>query len=67
MLRQEMNIAYFDKIHRPGEKLGVLDNASDFEECATRVHCNATHGGFAPGNVWDEKQQASLHHGRWRT
>ena len=57
MLRQEMNIAYFDKIHRPGEKLGVLDNASDFEECATRVHCNATHGGFAPGNVWDEKQQ----------
>lgn len=57
MLRQEMNIAYFDHIHRPGEKLGVFDNGSDYEECASRVHCNATHGGFAPSPVWDEEQQ----------
>ena len=26
MLRQEMNIGYFNYIHRPGEKLGVFDN-----------------------------------------
>lgn len=58
MLRQEMNIAYFDKIHRPGEKLGVLDNGSDFESCAERVHCNATHGGFGPPIVWNEEKKA---------
>lgn len=57
MLRQEMNIAYFDKIHRPGEKLGVLDNSSDFESCAERVHCNATHGSFAPPIVWNEEKK----------
>ena len=57
MLRQEMNIAYFDKIHRPGEKLGVLDNRSDFECCAERVHCNATHGGFGPPIVWNEEKK----------
>lgn len=58
MLRQEMNIAYFDKIHRPGEKLGVFDNGSDFECCAERVHCNATHGGFAPPIVWNAEKKA---------
>ena len=58
MLRQEMNIAYFDKIHRPGEKLGVLDNRSDFECCAERVHCNATHGGFGPPIVWNEEKKS---------
>lgn len=78
MLRQEMNIGYFDKIHRPGEKLGVFDNDSDFECCAERVHCNAQHGYFAPPIVWnpetktyelkvdEEKTQAYLeqfHHG----
>lgn len=58
MLRQEMNIAYFDKIHRPGEKLGVFDNGSDFESCAERVHCNATHGSFAPPIVWNDEKKA---------
>ena len=57
MLRQEMNIGYFDKIHRPGEKLGVLDNASDFEECAARTHCNATHARLAPAVVWSEEKK----------
>ena len=57
MLRQEMSIAYFDKIHRPGEKLGVFDNESDFENCAERVHCNATHSSFAPPIVWNEEKK----------
>ena len=54
MLRQEMNLGYFDMIHRPAEKLGVFDNGSDFEECATRTHCNCTHDTLAPGVVWNE-------------
>ena len=57
MLRQEMNIGYFDKIHRPGEKLGVLDNGSDFEECASRTHCNATHNSLAAAVVWNEEKK----------
>ena len=55
MLRQEMNIGYFDKIHRPGEKLGFFDNESDYECCAQRVHCNAQHGRFGPVISWNEK------------
>ena len=57
MLRQEMNIGYFDLIHRPGEKLGVLDNGSDFESCQERTHCNCTHGCLAPKVIWDEGQR----------
>lgn len=57
MLRQEMNIGYFDKIHRPGEKLGVLDNELDFECCAERTHCNCMHGSLAPGVIWDEEKK----------
>lgn len=57
MLRQEMDFAYFNFIHRPGEKLGVLDNASDFECCAERVHCNATHDNFTPRIVWNKEGQ----------
>lgn len=57
MLRQEMNIGYFDKLHRPGEKLGVFDNESDFECCAQRVHCNTQHGHFGPDIVWNEEQR----------
>ncbi len=53
MLRQEMRLGYFDKIHRPGEKLGVFDNGSDFACCAQRTHCNATHMSLAPSVVWD--------------
>lgn len=56
MLRQELDLGYFDFIHRPGEKLGVLDNASDFESCRERTHCNATHDTVAPKVVWDEAQ-----------
>lgn len=56
MLRQELSLGYFDFIHRPGEKLGVLDNASDFESCRERTHCNATHDTIAPKVVWDEAQ-----------
>lgn len=55
MLRQEMNIGYFNYIHRPGEKLGVLDNASDFESCRTRTHCNATHAHLGPAVKWDDE------------
>lgn len=58
MLRQEMNLGYFDMIHRPAEKLGVFDNGSDFEECATRTHCNCTHDTLAPGVVWNEERHA---------
>jgi hypothetical protein len=54
VLRQEMNIGYFNYIHRPGEKLGVLDNASDFEECRKRTHCNATHAHLGPAVRWDD-------------
>lgn len=54
MLRQEMNMGYFDKIHRPGEKLGVFDNESDFECCAQRVHCNTQHAHFGPEISWNE-------------
>lgn len=54
MLRQEMNVGYFNFVHRPGEKLGVLDNGSDFESCRSRTHCNATHGTVAPTVKWDE-------------
>lgn len=57
MLRQEMNLAYFDLIHRPGEKLGVFDNGSDFECCAERTHCNCTHGGVLPKVVWNEQNR----------
>ena len=57
MLRQEMNIGYFELIHRPGEKLGVLDNRSDFECCAERTHCNATHDSLTPAVVWDEEKK----------
>lgn len=56
MLRQEMSLGYFEFIHRPGEKLGVLDNESDYDECRTRVHCNCTHGSIAPAVKWDEGQ-----------
>lgn len=56
MLQQEMNAAYFGRIHRPGEKLGVFDNASDFECCAERTHCNCTHGELTSPVVWDEAQ-----------
>ncbi len=55
MLRQEMNAGYFNFIHRPGEKLGVLDNGSDFESCRTRTHCNATHAFVGPAVKWDEE------------
>ncbi|MDR2504483.1 MAG: hypothetical protein LBD16_00105 [Oscillospiraceae bacterium] len=55
MLRQEMNIGYFNYIHRPGEKLGVLDNASDFESCRERTHCNATHARPGPAVKWDDE------------
>lgn len=58
MLRQEMDLAYFDLIHRPGEKLGVLDNGSDFEECAARTHCNCTHDFIGPAVVWNAEKQA---------
>ena len=58
MLRQEMNLGYFDMIHRPAEKLGVLDNGSDFEECASRTHCNCTHDTLAPAVVWNEEKHA---------
>lgn len=57
MLRQEMNIGYFGMIHRPGEKLGVFDNGSDFERCVERTHCNCTHGFFGPSVIWNEEKQ----------
>lgn len=57
MLRQEMDLGYFQWLHRPGEKLGVLDNASDYEACKQRVHCNCTHGSIAPRIVYDEENR----------
>jgi hypothetical protein len=54
MLRQELDFGYFKWIHRPAEKLGVLDNASDYETCRSRVHCNCTHGCIAPRIVYNE-------------
>ncbi len=57
MLRQEMDFGYFRFIHRPAEKLGVFDNASDYEVCKQRVHCNCTHGSIAPAVVYDGQQK----------
>lgn len=52
-----MNIGYFEAIHRPGEKLGVLDNQTDFENCAEKTHCNATHDHLAPQVVWNDERK----------
>lgn len=57
MLRPEMDIAYGRWIARPGAYLGVFDNNSDYEVCKSRVHCNATHGGFAPKVVYNEQTE----------
>jgi hypothetical protein len=54
MLKQEMDIAYFRWAVRPGSYLGVLDNASEYNICKSRVHCNATHGSIAPGVAYNE-------------
>jgi len=57
MLRQEMDIGYTRFIHRPGEKLGVFDNASDYDGCKRRVHCNATHGSLVRRVIYDEEKK----------
>ena len=57
MLRQEMDIGYTRFIHRPGEKLGVFDNASDYEGCKRRVHCNATHGSLVRQVIYDAQKE----------
>jgi hypothetical protein len=58
MLRQELELGYFKWIHKPGEDLGVFDNASDYDECKRRVHCNCTHGSIAPELVYNEAAKA---------
>jgi hypothetical protein len=58
MLRQELELGYFKWIHKPGEDLGVFDNASDYEECKRRVHCNCTHGSIAPELVYKEETKS---------
>ena len=57
MLRQEMDIGYTRFIHRPAEKLGVFDNASDYDGCKRRVHCNATHGSLVRQVIYDAENK----------
>lgn len=53
-----MNIGYFQFVHRPGEKRGVLGNGGDkYQDCKDRVHCNATHDHILGKMVWDEQEQ----------
>jgi len=58
VLRQELDIGYLRWIHKPGEELGVFDNASEYDECKRRVHCNCTHGSIAPEPVYNEEKKA---------
>lgn len=57
MLRQELDLGYFKWIQKPGAELGVFDNASDYDECKKRVHCNCTHGSIAPELIYNEVTQ----------
>lgn len=58
MLRQELDLGYFNWIHRPGQELGVFENDLEYDECKHRVHCNCTHGSIAPELIYNEETKA---------